>query len=350
MVIWGGASDFEADPVTDGAAFDPATRTWRKVPAAPLSPRFDARAVWTGGEMIVFGGGSVDGVILGDGAAWDASTNRWRALPASPLGPRDGAVVVWAGDRLVVWGGATAPPDDAPDTDSSGDTPEPPGQTEMKNDGAAYVPATNSWVPVAAAPIPARSGADSAWTGTRLIVSGGYHEGDDDDRTDGAAFDPVSGGWSPIAARPAPGSCGGGSACAGIWTGKVALFPVSGVAYDPAADRWSAMAAPPNPDGPAPGEPAVWTGRRILTWGISGADADDASGDDGAAAAGGEQGPPPTHGAMYDPAADRWQPFVAGPLSSRVSHTAVWTGQEMLLWGGTSGETPLADGAAYRPE
>jgi hypothetical protein len=48
--------------------------------------------------------------------------------------------------------------------------------------------------------------------------------------------------------------------------------------------------------------------------------------------------------------ANRWVTFDAGPLSSRVSHTAVWTGQEMLVWAGTSGETPLADGAAYRPE
>ena len=65
--------------------------------------------------MIVFGGISVDGVLLGDGAAWDPATNRWRALPASPLGPRDGSVVAWAGDRLVVWGGSTVLPDDAPD-------------------------------------------------------------------------------------------------------------------------------------------------------------------------------------------------------------------------------------------
>ncbi|HEV3363632.1 MAG TPA: hypothetical protein VG795_05720, partial [Acidimicrobiia bacterium] len=137
MVIWGGASDFESDPFTDGAAFDPAARSWRKLHAAPISPRFDAQAVWTGREMIVFGGSSVEGVILADGAAWDAAANRWRALPASPLGARDGAVVAWAGDRLVVWGGSTVLPDDAPED----------AVTEMKNGGAAYVPATNGWVP-----------------------------------------------------------------------------------------------------------------------------------------------------------------------------------------------------------
>ena len=334
MVIWGGSTDFESDPFTDGAAFDPATRTWRMLPASPLSPRFDARAFWTGREMLIYGGTSLEGVILGDGAAWDPATNRWRALPASPLGPRDGSVVAWAGDRLVVWGGATVLPDDAPED----------AESEPKNDGTAYVPATNRWVPVPAAPIVPRTGADSVWTGTRFVVTGGYHEGDDDDRLDGAAFDPVSGAWTPIADRPTPGSCGGGAVCEGIWTGKVALFPVSGVAYDPAADRWSNMAPVPTREGPAPGEPVVWTGRQLISWGISGEETDD-SGDSA-----GSDGPPPVKAGAYDPVADRWQTFAAGPLGTRVIHTAVWTGQEMLVWGGTTGDSALGDGAAYRPE
>ena len=339
MVIWGGAGDFESDPFTDGAAFNPVARTWRMLPGSPLSPRFDARAFWTGREMVVYGGTSIEGVILGDGAAWDPATNRWRVLPASPLGPRDGSVVAWAGDRLVVWGGSTVLPDDAPED----------AETEMKNDGAAYVPATNRWVPVPAAPIVPRSGADSVWTGTRFVVTGGYHEGDDDDRTDGAAFDPISGGWTPIADRPTPGSCGGGSACEGVWTGKVALFPVSGVAYDPGANRWSTMAPAPIPDGPAPGEPVVWTGQRLISWGINAEESGDAADDSADADAGSDEAPPVRSGA-YDPVANRWQTFAAGPLSSRVIHTAVWTGQEMLVWGGTGGENGLADGAAYRPE
>jgi hypothetical protein len=284
--------------------------------------------------MIVFGGTSVTGDTLADGAAWDPATGKWRALPVSPLGPRDGALVAWAGDRLLVWGGSTVLPDNPPDG----------AETEMKNDGVAYVPAGNKWVPVPAAPIPARRDADSVWTGSRLVVSGGYHEGDDDDRTDGAALDPATGVWSPIAARPTPGSCGGGSACAGVWTGQVALFAVSGVAYDPAADRWSAIAPAPVPDGPAPGEPNVWTGRGLMSWGISG---DPDTSDD---ATGGNDGPPPMHGATYDPVANGWESFAAGPLPTRTDHSAVWTGQEMLVWGGTNGESSLADGASYRPE
>ncbi|MEW6473302.1 MAG: hypothetical protein AB1679_13605 [Actinomycetota bacterium] len=335
MVIWGGTADFEADPLIDGAAYDPAARTWRKLPAAPITPRHDARAFWTGSEMLVFGGSSVDGE-LADGAAWNPATNSWRAIPAAPTGPREGAVVAWAGDRLVIWSGYTVAPPDANEE----------FVPEAKEDGAAYVPATDSWVPIGPAPMPPRSGAQSAWTGSRLIVTGG--EGEDGNRTDGAALDPVSGVWSPIAARPEPDACGGEIACTGIWTGTAVLFPSSAQAYDPAADRWSALAAPPGRDAPAPGEPAVWTGRWLLTWGLPGGE------DDGSGADPGDTGDGPLKpvAAMYDPAANRWQPFPAGPLPSRTLHTAVWTGEAMLLWGGvdTGNDAFLADGAAYRPE
>jgi hypothetical protein len=353
MVVWGGAPDLDSDPLTDGAAYDPAAGTWRPVPAAPLSPRYDATALWTGHEMVIFGGTSTDGDILADGAAWDPVANRWRVLPASPLGPRDGAVVAWAGDRMVVWGGATVPPPDNPDA-----------PTEMRADGAAYVPATNRWAPVAAAPIPARAGAESVWTGSRLLVTGGYHEGDDDDRTDGAALDPVAGAWSPIAARPAPGSCAGDVTCTGVWTGTVALFPSSGLAYDPAAGRWSAMSPYPSAGATLTTDPAVWTGTRLLAWGSpqdpsaddgSGSAAPGATATDGSGAADAGDGSAADTslgapvGGVYDPATDRWQPFAGGPLSGRTDHTAVWTGKELLVWGGTAADTALADGASYRP-
>ena len=111
-------------------------------------------------------------------------------------------------------------------------------------------------------PDPARSGADSVWTGSRLVVTGGYHEGDDDDRTDGAAFDPVSGAWSPIAARPharllrrrQPPARGSGPA---RW--RCSPSPAWPTTPPPTAGRpWP---PPRSPDGPAPGEPAVWTGQ-----------------------------------------------------------------------------------------
>ncbi|HEV7534777.1 MAG TPA: hypothetical protein VGP90_04030, partial [Acidimicrobiia bacterium] len=125
----------------------------------------------------------------------------------------------------------------------------------------------------------------------------------------------------------------------GLWTGALALFPASGLRYDPAADRWSALAPYPSAATPLAGQPAVWTGQRLLTWGTP-TDATDDSGD----------GPPPPAAAgVYDPVTDRWRAVPTGPLSGRVFHTATWTGQEMLVWGGTAGDAGLADGASYHP-
>jgi hypothetical protein len=342
MVVWGGTGDLEADPVTDGAAFDPAANTWRKLPAAPISPRFDARAFWTGSEMVVFGGVSVDEGPLADGATWNPASNAWRPIAVPPTGIRDAAVVAWAGDRLVVWGGATVPPADAPAD----------AEPQFHNDGAAWVAADNAWVAVPAAPIPARSSAESVWAGSRLIISGGYSLGEDDERRDGAAFDPVSGVWTPIADRPAPGSCGGDTPCTGVWTGSVALFPGAGLAYDPAGNRWSAVTPFPAADGRVTSDYAMaWTGRQLLVWG-SPAESPEESPEAGTSEAGtSEAGTTPggVDGFGYDPAGNGWQKFAAGPLSRRNYHTAVWTGQEMLVWGGTAGDAVLADGAAYRP-
>ena len=304
-------------------------------PGGATVPRFETEAFWTGSEMVVFGGTSVDGDILADGAVWNAASNTWRPLPASPLGVRDGAVVAWAGDRLVIWAGAALIPSDDPDSG---------GEYEMRNDGAAYVPATDTWVPVAAAPIPPRSGADSVWTGTHLVVTGGSREGEDDDRNDGAALDPATGAWSAIAARPAPGACGGEVPCGGVWTGTMAVFPTAGLAYHPAGDRWSAVAPYPAGGGFVAGETTVWTGQRLMVWGTPSASGDP----DGAADENGDREAPPVAWS-YDPEGNGWRQFPAGPLSGRTYHTAVWTGQDMLVWGGMAEDSGLADGAAFRP-
>src|SRR5262245_31132833 len=50
---------------------------------------------------------------------------------------------------------------------------------------------------------------------------------------------------------------------------------------------------------------------------------------------GGYDGTPLNTGAQYDPAADTWTPVsTAGAPSARRQHGAVWTGSQMLVWGG----------------
>ena len=54
-------------------------------------------------------------------------------------------------------------------------------------------------------------------------------------------------------------------------------------------------------------------------------------------------------GAAYDIARDDWRHIRRGPLDNRFDHTAVWTGKEMIVWGGFDGHRLRSDGAAYQP-
>ena len=50
-------------------------------------------------------------------------------------------------------------------------------------------------------------------------------------------------------------------------------------------------------------------------------------------------------------ATEGWRRLAGAPLSPRVGHSAVWTGSELLVWGGrVPGGAAKADGAAYDPD
>jgi hypothetical protein len=60
------------------------------------------------------------------------------------------------------------------------------------------------------------------------------------------------------------------------------------------------------------------------------------------------------NGASYDPALDRWTRLAPAPLRPRRRHVSVWTGRRMIVWGGEvdtpPGNAPLTtDGAIYDP-
>jgi len=54
-------------------------------------------------------------------------------------------------------------------------------------------------------------------------------------------------------------------------------------------------------------------------------------------------------GGRYDPATDSWTPTsTLNAPSARTSHTAVWTGSEMLVWGGVAaGPSHFNTGGRY---
>jgi hypothetical protein len=66
---------------------------------------------------------------------------------------------------------------------------------------------------------------------------------------------------------------------------------------------------------------AVWTGRYALVWGgLSGRPF---------------TWQPPAHGEAYNPAVNHWAALPGSPLHGRAYPTAVWTGRQMIVWGGS---------------
>jgi hypothetical protein len=81
VVVWGGWGDETGrQRYGDGAAYNLASQHWRKIAAAPLTPRQKHVAVWTGSEMLIVGGDDHT-----DGAAYDPARDTWRRLPPAPF-------------------------------------------------------------------------------------------------------------------------------------------------------------------------------------------------------------------------------------------------------------------------
>lgn len=152
--------------------------TWSAAPAPALSPRSGQASVWTGTELLIWGGTEDGGPQAGDGAAYDPMTRTWTPMPASPLSPRDSAFAVWTGTRALFWGGGNAN-----------------GNLSLLMNGASYDPANRTWTMLPAAPLPA--GVDDlqaiVWTGTQMVV---IQPGA------GAAFDPATRTWTTVPALP----------------------------------------------------------------------------------------------------------------------------------------------------
>jgi hypothetical protein len=166
-----------------GAAYRPAAKRWRRLPAAP----FLGSAAWTGSELIV---------VSGSRAVAFVPTSGWRELPPLPE-PRQGASAVWDGSELLVVGGDTAPAQ-----------------------GFAYDPKANSWRSLA--PMDSgRARAAAVWTGARLLVWGGETGSPGAFATPphGLAYDPRADRWSPLPQAPLRGRLEPAAA----WTGRALI-------------------------------------------------------------------------------------------------------------------------------
>jgi len=141
-------------------------------------------------------------------------------------------------------------------------------------------------------------------------------------------------GWERGAVGPLPSGVGHVQAWTGseliIWGGATS----DGAAYNPSKGVWRKMAPAPFPA--SAGAASAWTGWELLVWG-------------------GESGGPPAAptgtGGAYDVATGGWRRLPPAPLSARRPLASAWTGDVLVIVGGTAGDgRPLVDGAAYDPD
>jgi len=304
MIVWGGYS--KMTQYGDGAAYNPGTRTWTKIAASPLVGSDLPVSVWTGRDMLIFGGGGTSG-SSSDGAAYDPATNTWRKLAPIPrsLGGNltgSGSYAVWTGKVMVAWGFFG---NRAASAHGGGSLA-----------AATYNPATNSWTTGTVAPAQAPLFGQAFWTGKEMIVWGSSVGSPS--HLEGVAYNPATGKWSTLPASPL-GSAERDSMLA-VWTGRYLVvgggdseagLQKDTAAYDPATGSW--MRLPDAPTGFRENGYAIWTGASVIA-------IDDA----------GSGGRPLT----LNLATRSWSLGPKAPVPGRQEAQELWTGSEVLVWGG----------------
>jgi N-acetylneuraminic acid mutarotase len=301
---------------------------WTMLPESGIAGRSDPAAVWTGTALIVWGGAGHPRA-LDDGASYDPVAERWTPLPASPLGARRAHSAVWTGDRMVVFGGQGLG--------------EGCRRACALGDGAAFDPASGTWAAIPVAPIAPRFGHSAVFVRGRMVIWGGAADGGAA-LGDGASYNVATGVWTVLPPAPIAPRLGHRTVAAAdrmlVWSGsneadEGGRYLADGAVYRIDTNEWAAMAPAPARLGARDTAAGVWTGAQLLVWGGYGRSAECT---------------PCLHadGAAYDLATDTWTPIAGSPLSGRGGHRAVWTGRDMVVWGGF--DTAMrADGARYRP-
>jgi len=278
---------------------------WHQLRSAPFAVPQETASVWTGKQLIVFGRTPVTNPSTDVAEAYDPARDTWTRL-TPPAGPHasPGYRAVWTGKEILAFGAF---------------------------DSVAFNPSSGKWRELRGS-VP---GGITVWTGREAIGWGGGCCADA--RSDGAAYNPVTDTFRKLARSPLGASQGP----LGAWTGRELILFVSGfdvdgkalparlaraAAYDPAKNSWRRIAPMPT-TGPRFASTAVWDGRDVLVTG-AGANAQSTF--------------------AYNAATNRWRRLASLP-SARAGATAVWTGRQLLLWGGQKpgSSAGLLDGLAY---
>src|SRR5438552_606846 len=154
MIIWGGTQGGVVY-LNTGGRYNPSTDSWTATSTtnAP-AVRYYHTAVLTDSEMIVWGG--FGGFPLNTGGRYDPGSNSWTATTTTNApAARYSHPAVWIGSEMIVWGG----------TDN----------TSYFNTGGRSNPGTDSWTATSIInALRGRAYPTALWTGSQMIVWGGF--------------------------------------------------------------------------------------------------------------------------------------------------------------------------------
>ncbi|MGH9842948.1 MAG: Kelch repeat-containing protein [Blastocatellia bacterium] len=315
MIVWGGLDGVSF--FNSGGRYNPALDAWTPTSTinAPTA-RAGPTAIWTGNEMIVWGGNSSNNVTFSTGGRYNPAANSWQPTSntGAPSSRALGHTAVWTGSEMIIWGGLSLSP-----------------LTSLTT-GGRYNPGSDSWMPTTTTNVPGtRIFHTAVWTGAEMIIWGGF-------TASGGRYNPASNLWTATSLTDAPATRSSHSA---VWAGNRMIIwggsdRDTGGQYDPATNSWTATSTTNSP-APRRDHTAVWTGNEMIVWG-------------------GQVGTSPNStefnsGGRYDPAANTWTATsTTNAPSARYSQIAVWTGNQMIVWGGLVGSasvTRLNTGGRY---
>lgn len=295
----------------DSAAYGPGIFDTINTIDAPAA----SQGVWTGTELIVWNSETQTG------GRYNPIGNFW--LPISNAGApssRVGATVVWTGTEMMVWGGTV-------------------NFATGLNTGGKYDPVSDTWTSMSVTNAPVgRFFHTAIWSGTEMIVWGGsinFVSQQIQLTNTGGRYNPVADSWQSTSQSNVPQATCYHSA---VWAGNKMIVH-GGIgngaykSYDPNTNTWTNL---PNVTDPRHSHTAVWTGSKMIVWGGVTSNNNPTAGSN--------------TGKMFDPIAGTWTvcTTVNAP-SLRYGHSAVFTGTEMIVWGGVSDDVYNNTGGRYNP-
>ena len=283
MIIWGGAGCETKDyndnciywgKLNSGAIYNPEYDLWYSIPIedAPYS-RFGHTAIWTGSEMIVWGGCGGEGYVAylcyeyyNTGGRYDPllGYGHWHiTTTANAPSPRDSHTSIWTGNEMIIWGGYFFEN----------------GWRYYYNTGGKYDPISDSWIETSMTNAPAsRRDHTAVWTGSKMIIWGGYCNGFVEwYYNTGSIYDPSINAWEyETSSRGAPS---GRTRHTAIWDSDVGVngmviwggyegwnYLNTGAIYYINSNSWKTMTTMNAPNGSVE-HIAIWAGPLMMIWG-----------------------------------------------------------------------------------